>query len=502
VSDWLILVEFPNDLAQHETPHKVLRIRDYLANPALFTQRRPNILNLARSYGYQTQGYYASLLAEARGHRIAPTAQTMVELSRKTLYAQALPELNAVLARAHADGVTPPPTMTIAFGRVDQAGLGRFGKLLFDWFRVPVLEVTLSKSGLTIDRIRPLAPNALKGEARAFFLDAMDRHTQRGWADRKEKAPARWSLAVLTDPAEEMPPSKPSSLKRLATVAARMGVEVAPLGPNDLASLAEYDALFIRMTTAIDNVSYRFARRAEQEGMPVIDDTASMIRCTNKVFLKELLELGGVPAPKTEIIDETQSLDGLLDRLGTPVVLKAPDGSFSRSVHKVSTEAELRDRARQLFDDTALIIAQEYLPTSFDWRVGVLDGEALFACQYKMAKGHWQIIKHVEGGKSREGGSSSFAIEEAPKAVIETALAAARLIGRGLYGIDLKETPDGVFVIEINDNPNLESDVEGLVLKDGLWEAIIGWFARRLEARMTDGRSHQPLASPDPMQAR
>ncbi|WP_291842435.1 RimK family protein [Maricaulis sp.] len=469
---------------QHETPHKVLRIRDYLANPGLFTQRRPNILNLARSYGYQTQGYYASLLAEARGHRIAPTAQTMVELSRKTLYAQALPELNAALVRERSDASPLPASLTVAFGRVDQPGLGRFGKLLFDWFRVPVLEITLSKSGQGIERIRPLAPNALKGDARAFFLDALAHHTQRGWSDRKERAPARWSLAVLTDPAEEMPPSRPSSLKRLATVAARMGVEVAPIGPNDLASLAEYDALFIRMTTAIDNVTYRFARRAEQEGMPVIDDTTSMIRCTNKVFLKELLELGGVPAPRTEVIDENQSLDGLMDRLGSPVVLKAPDGSFSRSVHKVASEADLKVRAKQLFEDTALIIAQEYLPTSFDWRVGVLDGEALFACQYKMAKGHWQIIKHLEGGKALEGGSATFDVADAPPAVIETALAAARLIGRGLYGIDLKETPDGVYVIEINDNPNLESDVEGLILKDKLWEAIISWFSRRLEARI------------------
>ncbi|WP_297734473.1 RimK family protein [uncultured Maricaulis sp.] len=484
MSDWLILVEFPNDLAQHETPHKVLRVRDYLANPALFTQRRPNILNLARSYGYQTQGYYASLLAEARGHRIAPTAQTMVELSRKSLYAQALPELNAALARECRDPSSLPSTLTIAFGRVDQAGLTRFGKLLFDWFRVPVLEVSLGKAGQGIDRIRPLAPNSLKGEVRAFFLDALETYTQRGWSDRKERSPARWSLAVLTDPAEDMPPSKPASLKRLASVAARMGVEVAFIGPNDLASLAEYDALFIRMTTAIDNVTYRFARRAEQEGMPVIDDTASMIRCTNKVFLKELLELGGVAAPRTEVIDENQPLDGLMDRLGTPVVLKAPDGSFSRSVHKVSTEADLKMRAKQLFEDTALIIAQEYLPTSFDWRVGVLDGEALFACQYKMAKGHWQIIKHREGAKSLEGGSATFDVVDAPAAVIETALAAARLIGSGLYGIDLKETPEGVYVIEINDNPNLESDVEGLVLKDRLWESIIRWFARRLETRI------------------
>lgn len=483
MSDWLILVEHATDVAQHETPHKVLRVRDYLANPRLFTARRPNIINLARSYAYQSNGYYASLLAEARGHRIVPTAQSMVELSRKTLYAQALPELDAALARECEGRSMPEGPLLVAFGRVRQDGLKRFGRLLFDWFRVPVLDVSLSPAG-RIERIRPVPPNTLKGDARGFFLESLDAHTRRAWPAQKDRAAARWSLAVLSDPKETLPPSSAASLKRLAAVAAKMGVEVAPLGPNDLASLAEYDALFIRATTAIDNYTYRFARRAEQEGMPVIDDTASMIRCTNKVFLKELLELGNVPAPRTEVLDESQPLDGLLDRLGTPVVLKAPDGSFSRSVHKVASEAELKQRARALFKDTALIIAQEYMPTAYDWRVGVLDGKPLYACKYKMARGHWQIIKHGEGGKVTEGGFETVPVADAPAEVIDIAVRAARLIGQGLYGIDLKQNDRGVFVIEVNDNPNLDSEVEGAVLKDGLWHAIIAWFAERLERRI------------------
>jgi len=343
--------------------------------------------------------------------------------------------------------------------------------------------VSLNPGG-RIERIRPVPPNTLKGEARDFFLESLDAHTGRAWTAQKDRVPARWSLAVLADPKEALPPSSPASLKRLATVAAKMGVEVAPIGPNDLSSLAEYDALFIRATTAIDNYTYRFARRAEQEGMPVIDDTASMIRCTNKVFLKELMELGGVPCPRTEVLDENQSLDGLIERLGSPVVLKAPDGSFSRSVHKVSSEAELKERAKALFKDTALIIAQEYMPTAYDWRVGVLDGKPLYACKYKMARGHWQIIKHGEGGKVTEGGSETVAVEDAPAEVIDIAVKAARLIGQGLYGIDLKQNDRGVFVIEVNDNPNLDGEVEGLVLKDALWQSIISWFADRLERRI------------------
>ncbi|HAQ35998.1 MAG: RimK family alpha-L-glutamate ligase [Maricaulis sp.] len=484
MSDWLILVEAAGDLAQHETPHKVMRLRDYIANPKLFTARRPNVVNLARSYGYQSEGYYASLLAEARGHRVMPTVQSITELSRKTLYAQALPELNAALVK-DLDGQRPDAsTLVFALGRSGHPPLTKFAKLLFDWFRVPVLEVTLSATKLEIDRIRPLSVQSLKGEARTFFQDSLAAYTKRNWVAPKEKTQARWSLAVLLDPEEKLPPSSQASMKRLASVAARMGVEVEPIGPGDLASLAEFDALFIRATTAIDNFTYRFARRAEQEGMPVIDDTVSMLRCTNKVYLKELLEGAGVPGPRTEVLAENAPLDGLLDRLGTPVVLKAPDGSFSRSVFKVSSEAELKDRAKQLFQDTALIIAQEYMPTTYDWRVGVLGGKALFACKYKMARGHWQIIKHGEGGRITEGGFETLPVEDAPQDVIDTALKAARLIGDGFYGIDLKQNDQGVFVIEINDNPNLDTDVEGAVLKDRLWSALIDWFSARLEARI------------------
>ncbi|MBI1235398.1 MAG: ATP-grasp domain-containing protein [Alphaproteobacteria bacterium] len=485
MSDWLVLVENPKDAGQADTPHKLMRIRDYLTRPALFAGRRPSIFNLARSYAYQSEAYYASLLAEARGHRVAPSVQTMVELSRKSLYAHALPELNAALQRDLDAGAGPEQSLFVAFGQCERAGYSRFSKLLFDWFRAPLLEVVMdTRKSATIEKIRLMPVNAVKGERRDFAMQAMADFTQRRWTPPKARQTQRWTLAVLIDPNEAQPPSDPGSLKRLAAVAAREGVVVEPIYPNDLASLAEYDALFIRTTTGIDNFTYRFARRAEQEGMPVIDDPVSMIRCTNKVYLAELLETAGLPAPRTEILDPSMRLDSLMERLGSPVVLKAPDGSFSRQVHKVSTLDELTATAKRLFDDTALIIAQEYMPTTYDWRIGVLGGSALYACKYKMARGHWQIIKRDAAGKVIEGGSETLPVEDAPARVIELAEKAARLIGDGLYGVDIKENEKGVFVIEINDNPNLEAGVEGAVLKDRLWAAIIGWFSQRLEARI------------------
>jgi glutathione synthase/RimK-type ligase-like ATP-grasp enzyme len=61
---------------------------------------------------------------------------------------------------------------------------------------------------------------------------------------------------------------------------------------------------------------------------------------------------------------------------------------------------------------------------------------------------------------------------------------AASLVGNGLYGVDLKQTEHGVFVIEINDNPNLDSGVEDKVLKDDLYREILGEFISRIDGRV------------------
>ena len=93
MTGWVILVDQPKDFPNAETPHKVITTKDYLVRPKLFDSARPKVINLARSYGYQSQGYYASLLGEARGHRVIPSTETMLELSGAKLYQHALPEL-------------------------------------------------------------------------------------------------------------------------------------------------------------------------------------------------------------------------------------------------------------------------------------------------------------------------------------------------------------------------------------------------------------------------
>jgi len=137
--------------------------------------------------------------------------------------------------------------------------------------------------------------------------------------------------------------------------------------------------------------------------------------------------------------------------------------------------------ADELFEETDLLLAQKFLPTEFDWRVGVIAGEPLFVCQYRMARGHWQIVKHRPDGSLSEGGSRTFDLDQAPREVIDIAVRAAKPIGDGFYGVDIKQTDTGFIVMEVNDNPNLEHGIEDQVGKDEVWTRLLRWFVDRFE---------------------
>jgi glutathione synthase/RimK-type ligase-like ATP-grasp enzyme len=485
MTGWVILVDQPKDLPNAETPHKVITTSEYLARPRLFDAARPKLVNLARSYAYQSKGYYASLLAEARGHRVVPTVETMLELREQKLYEHALPELEDELnrcARRVDFKLEGEFKLLVCFGIARDDRFESFGRLLFDWFRCPALEVIVDPGQwLSIDRIRPRAITRLANGEAVFFRESLHQHTRREWRDPKARTQAKYDLAVLYDPDEKMPPSSAESIKHMARIAEKLSVDIEPITKRQLAELAEYDGLLIRENTTIDNHTYRFARRAWQEGMPVIDDPISMIRCTNKVFLMELLNQHQVATPPTVILAEDTDLSKAMDELGLPLVVKIPDGSFSRGVHKVETPEAFKRIADELFEETDLLLAQKFLPTEFDWRVGVLGGEPLFVCQYRMARGHWQVVKYRPDGSSHEGGFRTFEIDKAPRELIDIAMRAARPIGDGFYGVDVKETPSGFIVMEVNDNPNLEHGIEDQVGKDEIWVRLLKWFIERFE---------------------
>ncbi|HSK17573.1 MAG TPA: glutamate-cysteine ligase family protein [Longimicrobiales bacterium] len=485
------------------------------------TAADPNtlIINLCRTLGYGSDGYYVSLLADARGQQVLPRLETSAGLAEPYSRFRALQEAGiatldagemAVRWRragiswdedsdAAAEGFGPLPLIR-ENGHCRPAGddevediiacIGttpdpRFQAIAAGVYRVwpaPLLRIRVvrEQSLWKVAGVMPASPDTLDDEQRRQLVDAVTGDVpalRRGGT--VERDTIRASIAVLLDPADPFTASSTETIDRLEQVAATMNVHVARIDASELRRLPEYDALFIRSLTGVTLPSFQFALRAEALDMPVIDDSQSIIRCGNKVFLEELLRREGLPLPKTRIITQ-HSPWSMLEELGLPFVIKSPDGSFSAGVHKIATREDYEQRAGELLAHSPLLIAQEWLPTGFDWRITVLDGQLLFAARYYMARDHWQI-RTEEGGVERYGKVEAVARDEAPAAIVDVALRAARLIGRGIYGVDLKETANGPVVIEVNDNPNLDADYEDAIDGDTIYEDIIRFFLRRIE---------------------
>jgi glutathione synthase/RimK-type ligase-like ATP-grasp enzyme len=484
MAEHIVLVENLNDWKPTFPALPLVAAKDYLARPEYLNARHLRILNLCRSYRYLSVGYYCSLLAEARRHWVIPNVRAINDLSHKSIYGLDIEEIDKRVQRTLR---APYPTVTantfeldVFFGQCPETDLQELALELFNSFRAPLLRVEfrlLGKWRLSKLKIRSL--HNLSASQAEVFNKALMAYLSKRWQRPRVRARFRYDLAILHNPQETLPPSDARALKNFVKAGRHQGINVELITKLDFSRLAEYDALFIRETTAIDHYTYQFAKKAENEGLVVIDDSNSILKCTNKVYLEELLHAQRIKTPKTVIVSR-DSLNALETQIPYPLVLKMPDGSFSRGVFKVANRAELTVTAMGLFKTSDLILAQEFLYTPYDWRVGLLNKTPLYVCQYYMSKKHWQIYDH-KGGKTKGGGYKTFAVEDVPDSVLKAAVKAANLIGDGLYGVDLKQTDSGVVIIEVNDNPSIDAGIEDAILKEALYKTVMGDFIRRLD---------------------
>lgn len=488
MSGYFVVVDDLDDWAPYFPSREVISFDQYLAKTDIPADQTVRILNFCRNKRALGRGYYCSLLAEARGHKVIPNISVLNDLRRKKLYTLKLEEVAKSIAKLKPAGNAAQVTFRVFLGECQQAEFAELAKSIFERFAAPVLEVTLEYNGQwSLEKVHTLSLKEISDEAEQEFLaNTLEKFSNRLWRKPKTRKHYRYDVAMLVNAEESMPPSDKKALNHFIKAADKLGINLETIGKRDYVRLAEYDGLFIRETTSIDHHTYRFAKKAEAEGMVVIDDPTSILRCTNKVYLADLLRTNKVPTPKTLLLSHTDkdSLQHAIDYLGLPIVLKIPDGAFSRGMYKATNMDELVDAMKKLSKTSALVLAQEFLYTEYDWRIGVLNNKPLYACRYFMVKGHWQIYRHDDGKKAATGGFETMPTYEVPQAVLEASLKACRLIGDGFYGVDVKQTKDGrVAVIEVNDNPSIDSSVEDKFLGQALYYEVMAEFLRRLESQ-------------------
>lgn len=460
---------------------KIIRAEAYLTEEKYQKMKGVRIFNLCSSYQYQSMGYYVSLLASARLQRVIPNVATIKDFSDQLIIESIGDEAHNAIQKTLKNNKSNTLTLVSYFGHTPIKKYQKLIKTLYQLFESPFLEFTFEKSmEWRLTKATPIAISDIDQDA--FIEEAAVQFFKQKRFNISRFKDYAYDLAILIDPDEIYPPSDKIALSKFKIAADKVGFFTEFITKNDYHRINEFDALFIRATTNVNDYTYRFSRYAYAEGLVVIDDPWSILKCSNKLFFSESMKKMGIPIPKTVYVSKTTSINHLMKELAFPIILKQPDSAFSLGVFKVNDQAMLEEKLTYLFDLSDLVVAQEYIKSSFDWRIGVLDRKPLFACKYHMAKNHWQII-NWQSKKKREktGLVEAFRIEDVPSSIVETALAASKAMGDGFYGVDLKVSEGLVYVIEVNDNPNVDYHMEDQILGDDLYRKIIKVLYQRIE---------------------
>ncbi|MGQ9507549.1 MAG: ATP-grasp domain-containing protein [Candidatus Bathycorpusculaceae bacterium] len=278
----------------------------------------------------------------------------------------------------------------------------------------------------------------------------------------------------FSDPKEAM------ALQNFRRTAEKMGHTFDFLFRERLQEVPKYDAVFIRATTDPLYTAYIVSKAAWEMGLNVVDDPKSIQICGNKIHLYSLFKKYNVPHIPTIFLNKDEfhhkRIVEIFKAFGRPVVVKAPYTSFSRYVEKAACETSFREVAKRFFRRSDVLAVQEFMPTAFDWRVGVLNGEVLYVCKYMVPKGRWKHGAKRRGKPSFVWGRTvTLKRENAPSELKETALKACEVVGHGLYGVDIKEVNGNYIVVEVNDNPSIYAGNEDLRNKD-VYEKIIAYL--------------------------
>lgn len=471
---------------------EIVPVSTYLMEPRYAEAGAFHVINLCSSYTYQSFGYYVSLLAEARKHKVMPSVLAIQDFESDIFEAKISPEFTQQMQQTFNSATFREIELDVYFGKNADGSYKELCNKLYSLFQAPFFRVYIQyeqkKMAWIIQKIALLSFQDVPQKDYPFFQDITENYfdfTPNKSCIAKKKT-THFNLAILYNSQEvnandRTAPSNQEALNRFIEAGKELGISAELIEKKDIKKLDECHGLFLRDTPSVNHYTYHFARYGELKKLVVIDDPISIIKCSNKVYLAELFRENHILTPETTIVSR-HNYQEKIARTTFPCVLKLPDGSSSRGIKKAHSPEEMIKILKEFFKVSALILVQAFVPSDFDWRIVVLDGKPLLACRYFMAKGHWQLFNwDTEKDDCRIGNVESVALDDVPPEVIAHALEATNLIGNGLYGVDLKHINRAIYVIEINESPCLEYGNEDVLLGDVLYRKIMEVFLKRMQ---------------------
>jgi len=198
--------------------------------------------------------------------------------------------------------------------------------------------------------------------------------------------------------------------------------------------------------------------------VPWLNDREAVLTSRNKAGVLATLERAGIPTPESVLVSnpaETADLVDAYEAIPDPVVLKPNSTTRGIGVAKardldsflgVCDYLDLVHDYRATADRSFLV--QEYLPDARDYRVMVLDGEAVGAVERRLA------AADVESGRWKHNvhrGAEAVGVDP-PARVRALAERTADALGVRFLGVDVLVSGERAVVNETNARPTIDED--------------------------------------------
>src|SRR5689334_15802078 len=141
----LIIVENPDHWQFNLYDAEVVTPAKYISAETYQQFKGLKVINLCKSYQYQSLGYYVSLLAEARKHKVLPGISTIQDLRFPSILREDSQDFDDLIQDSFKEEKRDRVEFDIYFGTTQNEDLDKLAKQLFQYVQAPCLCATFSK---------------------------------------------------------------------------------------------------------------------------------------------------------------------------------------------------------------------------------------------------------------------------------------------------------------------------------------------------------------------
>ncbi|WP_428774608.1 30S ribosomal protein S6--L-glutamate ligase [Vibrio sp.] len=245
-------------------------------------------------------------------------------------------------------------------------------------------------------------------------------------------------------------------------------------------SLAGFDAIIPRIGASVTFYGTAVLRQFEMMGVYPVNESVAITRSRDKLRSMQLLSRKGIGMPITGFASKPDDIKDLLNMVGgAPLVIKLLEGTQGIGVVLAETRKAAESVIEAFMGLKANIMVQEYIKEAggADIRCFVIGDKVIAAMKRQALEGEFRSNLH-------RGGSASL-VRITPEER-RTAVAAAKIMGLNVAGVDLLRSERGPLVMEVNSSPGLEG-IEAATGKD-VAGMIISFIEKNAASRRTRTR--------------